>query len=73
MSLTQERGIGGETFNQLESPLPRPKLDLVHSRPSPFRIDVIGRQRRNAAPVIDAGVEIGFELFTQIRWRLQRD
>ena len=32
-------------------------LQIQQMRPRSFRIDVIGRQRRDAAPIVDAAVE----------------
>src|SRR3546814_19259069 len=33
------------------------RTEAVEGRPGPLRVDVVGRDRRDAAPVVDAGVE----------------
>ena len=43
----------------------------VEVGPWPFRVDVIGRHRGNAAPVVDPRRQEGPEVVRQVRWRLQ--
>ena len=45
----------------------------VERRPRPLGVDVVGGDRRDAAPVVDAGVEQHAEVVGQVRRRLQVD
>ena len=41
--------------------------------PGPFGVDVVGGDRRDAAPVVDAGVEEDAEVVGQVGWGLEVD
>ncbi len=42
-------------------------------RPGPLGVDVVGRDRGDAAPVVDAGMEQGCQVVGEVRWRLHVD
>ena len=66
-------GVDGEPRGEREA-LPLGDLaETVECRPRPFGVDVVERQRRHAAPVVDAGVEQHAEVVAQVRRRLQVD
>jgi hypothetical protein len=45
----------------------------VKGRPGPLRVDVVGRDRTDAAPVVDPGPQQDAEVLGQVGWRLQVD
>ncbi len=64
--------LGGQSLNQVEPGLGGHRGELLERRPRPFGVDVVGGQRRDTAPVVDAGAEQSqaFRSRDQVRRRL---
>ena len=68
-----ERGVCGQALHERKTPLPCAPLNEVNRWPGELRIDVVGRDRRNASPVVDAGTQVAAEFLAQVWWRLKGD
>ena len=55
-------GMHGEPRGELEAALSGDRLESAQAGPGPLGVHVVGRERRDTAPVVDAGVEQGAAL-----------
>ena len=68
-----ELGVEGEAGGKREAGRLGGSPQDLQGRPGPLGIDVVGRHRRDTAPVVDPRVEQGAELVRQVRWGLEVD
>ena len=65
--------VDGQARGQLETAALGRRAEPVELGPGRLGIDVIDRHRRDAAPVVDPGIEQSGEVAGQVRRRLHRD
>ena len=65
--------VDGEARRELEPAALGRRAEQVELGPGRLGVDVVDRHRRDAAPVVDPGVEQPREVLGQVRRRLQRD
>ncbi len=65
--------VDGEARRELEAAALGRGAEQLELGPRRLRVDVIDRHRRDAAPVVDPGVEQRSEVLGQVRRRLDRD
>ena len=66
-------GIDGEPRREVEAAAAGRLPQALDRRPRRLRVDVVDRDRRDAAPVVDARVEENGEVLGQVRRRLEVD
>ena len=66
-------GVDGQAGGQGEAPCLGDLPEAVELRPGSFGVDMVGGYRRDATPVVDAGVQDRTEVVREVGWGLEVD